>query len=151
MASSSGVAAEKDPVPNSNAYVTTNFYKIAAHGVSYFKRDLWVTVAPNYCPYRFQAEILAGVVNHPEIVKAYAHRGGDGFYWNGNFVPNTTGVNIKNKISFEAPISVDNFNAIRANPYQKIRYGSGLNDVGWVFSLEYSITTGMTKFELLTE
>ena len=143
--------AEKDPVEQSTATKVTNFYKIAAHGVSYFKRDLWVTVAPNYCPYRFQAEILAGVVNHPEIVKAYAHRGGDGFYWNGNFVPNTTGVNIKNKISFEAPISVDNFNAIRANPYQKIRYGSGLNDVGWVFSLEYSITTGMTKFELLTE
>lgn len=143
--------AEKDPVPNSNAYVTTNFYKIAAHGVSYYRRQEWTSVSAFYCPYRFQAEILAGVVNHPEIVKAYAHRGGDGFYWNGNFVPNTTGVNIKNKISFEAPISVDNFNAIRANPYQKIRYGSGLNDVGWVFSLEYSITTGMTKFELLTE
>jgi hypothetical protein len=144
--------AEKDPVEQSTTGYVTNFYKIAAHGVSYYKRDDWGVVAgAPFCPYRFQAEILAGVVNHPEIVKAYAHRGGDGFYWNGNFVPNTTGVNIKNKISFEAPISVDNFNAIRANPYQKIRYGSGLNDVGWVFSLEYSITTGMTKFELLTE
>jgi len=144
--------AEKDPVEQSTTGYVTNFYKIAAHGVSYFNRqDYNVSPYNIFCIRNFRAEILAGVVNHPEIVKAYAHRGGDGFYWNGNFVPNTTGVNIKNKISFEAPISVDNFNAIRANPYQKIRYGSGLNDVGWVFSLEYSITTGMTKFELLTE
>lgn len=141
--------AEKDP----NQYTATfpgggNYYKIQSHGVSYRR----YTYDPLYdCVVRFQDDMLAGFVNHPEIARAYVHRAGDGFSWNGNFIPNNSGPKIRNRVTFEAPITVEQFNLIQANPYQKIRFGTGLYETGWVMSLEYNITSGMTKFELLTE
>lgn len=141
--------AEKDPVQYNNAIVG-NYYKIAAHGVSYRRRDDWQGLGI-YAPKGFYGEALAGIVNHPEIARAYVHRAGDGFSWNGNFIPNNSGPKIRNRVTFEAPITVEQFNLIQANPYQKIRFGTGLYETGWVMSLEYNITSGMTKFELLTE
>lgn len=138
--------AEKDPVQYNNAIVG-NYYKIASHLVTYTRRD----PSASYCPILFRGDMVAGIVNHPEIARAYAHRSGDGFSWNGNFIPNNSGAKIRNRVTFEAPITVEQFNLIQANPYQKIRFGTGLYETGWVMSLEYNITSGMTKFELLTE
>lgn len=82
------------------------------------------------------------------VAKNYVNRAPDGLTYEGNTIPNNNSVKIAKRITTEAPLSRAQFAAINANRKGYITV-NGVN--GWISSLSYNITSGMTNFDLLIE
>lgn len=90
----------------------------------------------------------AASVVHPFVAKNFSNRAPSGMTLQGINVPNNNNPKIKSVASFSAVITNTQLNAIRANTRGYIL----VNGVKmWIRSIEYSIKSGKTTFELLTE
>ena len=103
-------------------------------------------------------ESCYSVINH-FVARNHANKSRNGYLLRGQRIPklnnyfpwwNITGldVSIRNSIEFEYPITTSDINAILANPFGYILCNGRK---GWINKISYSIRTGMTTFELLTE
>jgi hypothetical protein len=80
--------------------------------------------------------------------KNYVNRAPSGLSYEGNTIPNNNNVKIAKGISFEAPLTREQFEAILSNRKGYITV-NGVN--AWISSLSYNINSGMTNFDLLIE
>jgi len=73
------------------------------------------------------------------------------FDWDDANVTNITPIWLPEIYSFEYPLTYQEFKTIKANPYGYIEFYKflGQEKRGFILSMDYSMKTGMTKFELL--
>lgn len=82
------------------------------------------------------------------VAKNYSNRAPNGLVFEGSTILNQNNIKIAKRISFEAPLTRSQFNSILANRKGYIS-ANGIN--GWISSVSYNITSGMTNFDLLIE
>jgi hypothetical protein len=103
-------------------------------------------------------ESCYSVINH-FVARNHINKTRNGYLLNGKVIPKTnntfpwwdiTGldVSIRNALEFQYPIKTSQINDILANPFGYILCDG---KKGWINKISYSIKTGMTTFELLTE
>ena len=82
------------------------------------------------------------------VAKNYVNRAPNGLTYEGNTIPNNNNVKIAKGISFDAPLTRAQFEAILADRKGYITV-NGVN--AWISSVSYNISSGMTNFDLLIE
>jgi len=85
---------------------------------------------------------------HPFVAKNNVFGNPDGLVFANDQIAQTDAVKIRKQSNFMHPLTEAQINAIKADPKKAINFDG---EVGYIAELEYSIKTGMTTFNLLTE
>lgn len=149
--------AEKLPAsasyPNNAA-----FYPIKRLGITATYNMAGQQVPPATITFNNDAETCFSVINH-FVARNHVNKTRNGYLLSGRKIPksnntfpwwNISGIDtdMRNELSFEYPITTAQLNDIIDNPFGYILCDGRK---GWIKKISFSIKTGMTTFELLTE
>ena len=122
--------------------------------------DFWIfeTSAGSLVTYQLTALNISTITNigrlhfasglHPFVAKNNVFGNPGGFVFANDEVAQTDSVKIRKRSEFQHPLTQAQINAIKADPKKAITFDG---EVGYISEIEYSIKTGMTTFNLLTE
>lgn len=122
--------------------------------------DFWIfeTSAGALVTYQLTALNIATITNigrlhfasglHPFVAKNNVFGNPDGLVFANDEIAQTDAVKIRKQSDFMHPLTENQINAIKADPKKAINFDG---EIGYISELEYSIKTGMTTFNLLTQ
>jgi len=146
-------------LPTSTAFPNnTAFYPIKRLGITATYNMVGQQVPPATITFNNDAETCFSVINH-FVARNHVNKTRNGYFLSGRKIPksnntfpwwNISGIDtdLKNELSFEYPITTSQLNDIIANPFGYILCDGRR---AWIKKISFSIKTGMTTFELLTE
>jgi hypothetical protein len=149
--------AEK--LPSSTSYPNnTAFYPVKRLGVTATYNMAGQQVPPATITFNNDAETCFSVINH-FVARNHVNKTRNGYSLSGRKIPKTNNTfpwwnisgidtDMKNELSFEYPITTAQLNDIIDNPFGYILCDGRK---AWIKKISFSIKTGMTNFELLTE
>ena len=148
-----------EKLPASGSYPNNAaFYPVKRLGITETYNMAGQQVPPATITFNNDAETCFSVINH-FVARNHVNKTRNGYLLSGRKIPksnntfpwwNISGIDtdIRNELSFEYPITTAQLNDIIDNPFGYILCDGRK---GWIKKISFSIKTGMTTFELLTE
>jgi len=137
-------------------YAATFQFGAPANVGSYDDEELYVFEANSGTVARYsirEGSLFPGYIDfatglHPFVAKNYVFKNPSGLTYEDRFIANTSAVKIRKNATFIYPLTLAEFQSIKADPKKAIIFES---EKGYVKELNYSLKTGLTEFNLLAE